>query len=95
MQFVYAEIDIRKELRCSEKSELSSRCALLVRQCIKMWKNCVREWQKIWHRVTDRAGVACEAVFSGCCVSLPLTVKKENCHQLIIEHNNFLDHKGN
>jgi len=30
-----------------KKSALSSRYALLDRQCIQMWESCVREWQKI------------------------------------------------
>jgi len=36
-----------RELRSSEKTELSSRYVLLVSQCIQMWKVCIREWQKI------------------------------------------------
>jgi len=47
MHFVQAESEIGRELRCSENTELSSRYALLDRQCIQMWESCVREWQKI------------------------------------------------
>jgi len=36
------------------------------------WENFVREWQKIWQRRTDRACMACKAVFCWCCVSLLL-----------------------
>jgi len=35
------------ELRSSEKTELSSRHALLVGQCFQIWESCVREWRKI------------------------------------------------
>ena len=61
-----------------KKTELSSRYALLGRQCIQMWESCVREWQKILQRAADRAGVACKEVFNWCCVSLLLTVQKDN-----------------
>jgi len=42
-----AESEFGRELRCSEKTELSSRYALLLRRCIQMWESCVRKWQKI------------------------------------------------
>jgi len=47
-----------------------------------MWESCVQEWKKILQRAVDRAGVACKEVFSWCCVSLLLTVQKDNCQLL-------------
>jgi len=70
--FGQAESEIGRELKCSEKTEISSRYVLLDRQCIQLWECCIREWQNIWQRVADRAGVACKEVFSWCCVSFLL-----------------------
>jgi len=47
MHIGYAENEIGRELRSSEKTELSSRYALLVSQWIQRRESCVREWQKM------------------------------------------------
>ena len=43
MHFKQAKSEIETELRCSEKTKLSSRFVLSVRQCIQMWESTIVE----------------------------------------------------